>query len=89
MKVTNERLGRMVDVLNIVGNSAGCEADTVRVALIHRGRSALSIDTIQRDLNHLCDIRLLSRTRCCGDPYWFALTEMGRRIEAVYTRQEA
>mgnify|MGYP001590209627 CR=1 FL=1 len=87
MKLTNARLWRTVDVLNIVLNAAGCESDTVRVALIHRG-TTLSIDTIQRDLNHLVSIGLLSRTRCCGDPYWYSLTDMGRRVMAGYTRQE-
>jgi len=87
MKITNNRLWRLVDMLKVIDISAGGEADNVR-SWLARHRNPLSIDTIQRDLNHLCNIGLLSRSRCCGDPYWFALTDMGRRVMAGFTRQE-
>lgn len=89
MSLRVKRLDRMTRMLKILGARSGSEASGVQNDLMLGGDDMLTIDTIQRDLNHLCDIGLVSRTRCCGDPYWFTLTELGRRIWATYTPQEA
>lgn len=89
--ITTKRLYRMVDILRILNARArhGSEAGNVQTNLYLMGCTPISIDTVQHDLNHLVNIGLATKTRCCGDPYWYSLTEMGSRVMAGYTRQEA
>lgn len=88
MRLTTKRLTRLRDIINYLGLTGGGEADMVRAYLALDGRP-LTIDTVQRDLNHLCDLGHAYRTRSSEDPYWFSLTEQGRRVWASHTPQEA